>query len=170
MIKNSSDGKWRDRHYIADLNDMINIFKELDRDQQRNPEFSTLTTVQPSGTALNSPASSSARNSPTLGTSSSWVELSCPDPECGEKFRGRRSDAKSNCKRHLEKSRQHNKDYGFKCPEAECAAKPMRDSYNLVSHLKRKHKIDEPQELAKAIKKSKRVEAVSENVRATRPW
>ena len=114
-------------------------------------------------TQMTSPTSASqfstSPTSPTCNVPTSDVEI-CPT--CGEKFKGKQADARSNLARHLRTSPKHNDDPGFKCPEPDCQAKPMR-SDNLGPHLKRRHGLTSPSELEQAIKKSRGLNTMPEN-------
>ena len=79
--------------------------------------------------------------------------------KCGQSFSGRPSDIKKNLERHI--VTKHNQNVGVKCPQLDCRYTTTRPD-NLRLHLKGPHKITDPQELARAIKKRKRENVMPE--------
>ena len=205
---NSSDGKWRIQHYIADLRDIENILGISKKDQgldsasrsyrdtgvpaairSYEETLRSPTSLFPGGTRdttvgsalptnlatrvpmdtsqdyglstqMTSPttaAPASVSPAPSAFITSTRNVLQCP--ECQQPFSGKPSDAKKNLDRHI--SCQHSQKAGVKCPQQDCRYTTTRTD-NLSQHLKRTHKITDPQEYDRAFKKIKREAAVSE--------
>lgn len=120
-------------------------------DISQTDETTTQMTSPTSASQASTSPTSSACNASTSGVETCSI--------CGDRYTGTRSNAKSNLTRHLRTSPKHNKDAGFKCPERDCQATPMR-SDNLGPHLKRRHGLNSPTELEQAIKKSRGLDIV----------
>ena len=123
----------------------------------RSQDYGLSTQVTSPTTAA--PASVSTAPSASITLTSTHNVAQCI--ECKQPFSGKPSDVKKNLDRHM--SSIHSQKAGVKCPRQDCRYTTTRPD-NFPQHLKKTHKISDPQEYDRAIKKIKREIAVSERV------
>ena len=132
--------------------------------QMTPPTYGLSTQVTSPTTAA--PASVSTAPSASVSTAPSASTTSTPNvqqcPECKQPFSGRPSDVKKNLDRHM--STKHSQKAGVKCPQEDCRYTTRRTD-NFPVHLKKTHKITEPQLYDHSTKKTKkRALALAERV------